>query len=173
MSSVPSLQNTPSFPRIRSTVTDARAKAVVHIASLFLGSLVPDTPLVVPAVLVTLYAGSVVRSRGRLYVLQFASRSPRNGNEPGGVDAPIPVTESVDASRCESVSMLDSQSKFVGPCFRSAVPVACLWLSLWVWAWSLLVSVSVASGSVSFQWGPTREEERAPTPKPAVITRSH
>ena len=25
-----------------------------------------------------------------------------------------------------------------GPCFRGAVRVACLWLSLWVWAWSLL-----------------------------------
>ena len=25
-----------------------------------------------------------------------------------------------------------------GPCFRGAVPVACLWLSLWVWAWSLV-----------------------------------
>ena len=53
--------------------------------------------------------------------------------------------------------------------FSGAVPVACLWLSLWIWAWSLLVSVSVASGSVSFWWGPTHEKERAPTPKPAVI----
>ena len=53
--------------------------------------------------------------------------------------------------------------------FSGAVPVACLWLSLWIWAWSLLVSVSVASGSVSFWWGPAPEKERAPTQKPAVI----
>ena len=60
-----------------------------------------------------------------------------------------------------------------GPCFRGAVPVACLWLSLWVWAWSLFWSVSVAPGSalgsVPFRWGPIQRSKGAPTQKPAVI----
>ena len=60
-----------------------------------------------------------------------------NGTESGGVDAQISVTASVDASGYENVSQLDT-TLFLGPCFRGAVPVACLWLSLWVWAWSLL-----------------------------------
>ena len=67
-----------------------------------------------------------------------------NGAE--SVDAQISVTASVDASGYENVSRLDPNSFW--SCFRGAVPVACLWLSLWFWAWSLLVSVSVASGSV-------------------------
>ena len=62
-----------------------------------------------------------------------------------------------------------------GPCFRAAVPVACLWLSLWsgpgrFWvgvcrprSCPLYRSVSVGSNS---------KKKRAPTPEPAVIQRS-
>ena len=60
-----------------------------------------------------------------------------NGTESGGVDAQISVTASVDAAGYENLSRLDP-TLFLGRVFRGAVPVACLWLSLWVWAWSLL-----------------------------------
>ena len=50
-----------------------------------------------------------------------------SGTEPGGVVTPIPVTESMDASGYESVSMLGPN--FLCRVFR-AVPVACWWLSL-------------------------------------------
>ena len=58
-----------------------------------------------------------------------------------------------------------------GPCFRGAVPVAFLWLSLWVWAWSLLGLYLSPLVRFFFWWGPTPVEERAPTKKPAVIRR--
>ena len=91
-----------------------------------------------------------------------------NGTESGDVDAQISATDL--AWTLQVTNMFHSWTHSLsGTCFLGAVPVACLWLSLWVWAWSLLVSVSVTSGSVSFWWGPTPKKERAPFPKPVVI----
>ena len=45
-----------------------------------------------------------------------------------------------------------------GPCFRGAVPVACLWLSLWVWACSLL-GRCLSPLVLPFWWGPTQKEK--------------
>ena len=59
-----------------------------------------------------------------------------------------------------------------GPCFRGAVPVACLWLSLWVWAWSLLgrcLSPLVLPLAL-FRFGGVqvwKKKKRAPTPEPS------
>ena len=62
-----------------------------------------------------------------------------------------------------------------GPCFRGAVPVACLWLSLWFWAWSLLGRClsPLVLPLVLFRFvGVQLKKKRAPTPEPAVIQRS-
>ena len=86
-----------------------------------------------------------------------------NGTE--SVDAQLSVTASVNASGYENVSRLDP-TLFLG--FRGAVPVACLWLSLWVWAWSLLgrcLSLLVLP-LVPFRFGGVQlKEEKGTDPK--------
>ena len=62
-----------------------------------------------------------------------------------------------------------------GPCFRGAVPVACLWLSLWFWAWSLLGRClsPLVLPLVLFRFvGVQLKEEKGTDPEPAVIQRS-
>ena len=77
-----------------------------------------------------------------------------NGTESGGVDAPIPVTETVDASGYEKVSRLDPQTFW-------AVFSGC-GSGLLLVATALgrgLVAFGSAPSSVPFRWGPTPEEK--------------
>ena len=68
-----------------------------------------------------------------------------NGTETGSVDAPIPVTESVDASCYENVSSLDPQTFCVFPGCGSGRLLVAVALGLGLVAFG---SVSVAPGSV-------------------------
>ena len=89
-----------------------------------------------------------------------------NGTESGGVDAQIPVTDSVDASGYETCFKVGPPKLTFG-CSGCLLVAVALGLGLD----ALGVGVGL-SGFVSFRWGPTTEEAWAPTQELAVIRRS-
>ena len=86
-----------------------------------------------------------------------------SGTESGGVVTPIPVTESVDASGYESVSMLDPQTLCAAfsvcgsGCLLVAVALGMGLVALGVrFPWPVVCS----PGPVSFLWGPSLGKAR-------------
>ena len=87
-----------------------------------------------------------------------------SGTESGGVVTPIPVTESVDASGYERVSMLDPKQTFCAAfsecgsgCLLVAVALGLALVALGVRCpWPVVCS----PGPVSFLWGPSLGKAR-------------